>query len=64
MTNATQGKDVRKLSETDIKVKQAIENDNRVSEAIAALQVLGYNKRLIEKAFEKIENKKNYQQKI
>ena len=58
LTNATQGKDVRKLSETDIKVKQAIENDNRVSEAIAALQVLGYNKRLIEKAFENIENKK------
>ncbi len=58
LTNATQGKGARKLSETDIKVKQAIENDNRVSEAIAALQVLGYNKRLIEKAFENIENKK------
>ena len=57
LTNATQGNGARKLSETDIKVKQAIENDNRVSEAIAALQVLGYNKRLIEKAFENIENK-------
>ena len=58
LTNAAKGKEARKLSETDIKVKQAIENDNRVSEAIAALQVLGYNKRLIEKAFENIENKK------
>ena len=57
LTNAAQSNGARKLSETDIKVKQAIENDNRVSEAIAALQVLGYNKRLIEKAFENIENK-------
>lgn len=58
LTNAAQGNGARRLSETDIKVKQAIDNDNRVSEAIAALQVLGYNKRLIEKAFENIENKK------
>ena len=27
-------------------------------EAVAALQVLGYNKKIIEQAFEKIENKK------
>lgn len=39
------------------KVKEAIEKDNRISEAIAALQVLGYNKKEIEKAFEKIINK-------
>lgn len=58
LTNATQSNNTRKLSETDIKVKQAIENDNKVLEAIAALQVLGYNKRIIEKAFEKIEDKK------
>ena len=43
---------------TSIKVKQAIENDNKVLEAVAALQVLGYNKKLIDQAFEKIENKK------
>ena len=58
LTNATQSNNTRKLSETDIKVKQAIENDNKVLEAIAALQVLGYKKRIIEKAFEKIEDKK------
>ena len=58
LTNATQSNNTRKLSETDIKVKQAIENDNKVLEATAALQVLGYNKRIIEKAFEKIEDKK------
>ena len=34
-----------------------MENDNKVSEAIAALQVLGYNKKEIEKSFEKILNK-------
>ena len=37
------------------KMKQAMENDEKISEAIAALQVLGYNKKEIEKAFEKIE---------
>lgn len=40
--------------ETNIKVKQMIENDNKIQEAIAALQVLGYNKKEIEKAFVKI----------
>lgn len=39
------------------KVKEAIAKDNKVSEAIAALQVLGYNKKEIEKAFEKITDK-------
>ena len=58
LTKASQNDSTRKLSETDIKVKQAIEDDNKVLEAIAALQVLGYNRRLIDKAFEKIENKK------
>lgn len=37
------------------KIQQAIENNNKLSEAISALQVLGYNKKEIEKAFEKIE---------
>ena len=37
------------------KLQEAIENDNRISEAIAALQVLGYNRKEIEKAFEKVD---------
>lgn len=36
-------------------IKTAIANDNKVDEAMSALQVLGYNKREIEKAFEVIE---------
>ena len=32
-----------------------VENNAKISEAIAALQVLGYNKKEIEKAFEKLE---------
>ena len=40
---------------TKTKVEIAIENSQKVEEAIAALQVLGYNKKEIEKAFEKIE---------
>ena len=36
------------------KVQIAIKNDNKVQEAIAALQVLGYNKKQIENVFEKI----------
>ena len=39
------------------KIKQAIEKDNNKSEASAALQVLGYNRKEIEKAFEKIQDK-------
>ena len=40
---------------TKTKVEIAIENSQKVEEAIAALQVLGYNKKELEKAFEKIE---------
>ena len=40
---------------TKTKVEIAIENNQKVEEAIAALQVLGYNKKEIEKAFEKLE---------
>ena len=40
------------------KMKEAMENDSKVSEAISALQVLGYNKKEIEKAFDKIEKEK------
>lgn len=36
------------------KVEVAIENSEKIDEAIAALQVLGYNKKEIEKAFDKI----------
>ena len=32
-------------------MQEVIETNNKVSEAIAALQVLGYNKKEIEKAF-------------
>ena len=40
---------------TKTKVEIAIENNEKIDEAIAALQVLGYNKKEIEKAFNKIE---------
>ena len=42
---------------TKTKVEIAIENSQKVEEAIAALQVLGYNKKEIEKAFDKIDKK-------
>lgn len=35
-------------------LQKAIEKDSRITEAIAALQVLGYNKKEIEKAFDKM----------
>lgn len=40
---------------TKSKVEIAIENNEKYDEAIAALQVLGYNKKEIEKAFEKLD---------
>ena len=58
LTNTTNKITPNENIETNIKVKQAIENDNKILEAIAALQVLGYNRKSIEKAFERIENKK------
>lgn len=36
-------------------IKEAIEDDDKVSEAISALQVLGYNRKEIEKVFEKLD---------
>ena len=36
------------------KIQKAIEEDDKLQEAIAALQVLGYNKKEIEKALEKL----------
>ena len=41
-------------SEAKTKIEQKIEKEEKVEEAIAALQVLGYNKKEIEKAFEKL----------
>ena len=40
---------------TKTKLEITIENKEKIEEATAALQVLGYNKKEIEKAFEKIE---------
>lgn len=42
-------------SEVEDKLQLAIENNNKIAEAIAALQVLGYNKKEIEKAFSKLD---------
>lgn len=39
------------------KIQVAIENNNKIAEAMAALQVLGYNKKEIEKAFTKLDKK-------
>lgn len=43
------------VEETENKLQTAIENSNKISEAIAALQVLGYNKKEIEKALNKLD---------
>ncbi len=39
-------------------IKEAIDYDDKVTEAISALQVLGYNRKEIEKAFEKVDKEK------
>lgn len=39
------------------KIQKAIENDEKIKEAMQALQVLGYNKKEIEKVFDKIDVK-------
>ena len=49
LTNAT-----GKISGAKTKLEERIENEEKIDEAIAALQVLGYNKREIEKAFDKL----------
>lgn len=48
-------KDENISKQNDEKVKEAIKDDNLVSDAINALQVLGYNRKVIEKAIEKID---------
>ena len=40
---------------TNTKLQEAIKNDNKINEAVQALQVLGYNKKENEKAFDKID---------
>lgn len=39
---------------TKTKLEEKIENEQKIDEAMAALQVLGYNKKEIEKAFDKL----------
>ncbi len=48
-------KEVDKNSKADNKMQDILKNNAKVSEAIAALQVLGYNKKEIEKAFENLD---------
>ena len=57
LTTAARGTKKDGKAETNSKVQKAIEDDNKISEAKAALQVLGYNKKVIDTEFEKIENK-------
>lgn len=40
---------------TDVKIQTAVIDNNKVQEAISALQVLGYNKKEIERVFVKID---------
>ena len=47
--------EINSTEKANNKLQEAIENNAKISEAIAALQVLGYNKKEIEKAFENIE---------
>ncbi len=47
--------EVEKQENKNNKLQNAIQTKNKVSEAIAALQVLGYNKKEIEKAIEKLD---------
>jgi len=42
-------------SKQENKIQLVMENNNKIAEAIAALQVLGYNKKEIEKAFTKLD---------
>ena len=43
------------VNEVKTKMQELLENQGKAKEAIEALQVLGYNKKEIEKVFEKIE---------
>lgn len=47
--------EINSTEKANNKIQEAIQNNARISEAMAALQVLGYNKKQIEKVFEKLE---------
>lgn len=49
--------DKKEKDDAKSKLDEAIETKGKVSEAMAALQVLGYNKKEIEKVFEKLDAK-------
>ncbi len=51
-------KEVTKQADKPTKLQEAIQTNNKISEAIAALQVLGYNKKEIEKAIDKLDKDK------
>lgn len=48
---------IKSNKNSNTKIQKAIEIDENLQEAIAALQVLGYNKKEIEKVFDKLETK-------
>ena len=50
-------KQIESNNNSNTKIQKAIKNDEMIQEAIAALQVLGYNKKEIEKVFDKLETK-------
>ena len=50
--------EIEKQENKNNKLQDAIQTNNKVSEAIAALQVLGYNKKEIEKAIDKLDKEK------
>lgn len=47
--------EINSTEKANNKIQEAIQSNTRISEAMAALQVLGYNKKQIEKVFEKLE---------
>lgn len=48
---------IESKKESKTKIQKAIENKDRIEEAMQALQVLGYNKKEIEKVFNKFDTK-------
>ena len=49
LTKASKG-----INTVKTKLEERIENEEKLDEAMAALQVLGYNKKEIQKAFDKL----------
>lgn len=47
--------EINNTEKANNKIQEAIQSNARISEAMAALQVLGYNKKQIENVFEKLE---------